>query len=121
MVVIKEDLCVALLIEDGSHITDIHYGALLGSLIEERIPFKFKHNVLRVVLGLFKFKLSGGDADGEWLDVEHRMAIWVRILGTHRIPDPTGTGTGMIFYSLVSPVPDLKRDDYEAGIFTHPR
>jgi hypothetical protein len=49
------------------------------------------------------------------------MAIWVRILGTHRIPDTTGTGTGMIFYSLVSPVPDLKRDDYETGIFTHPR
>jgi hypothetical protein len=25
------------------------------------------------------------------------MAIWVRVLGTRRVPDLTGTGTGMIF------------------------
>jgi hypothetical protein len=34
------------------------------------------------------------------------MAIWVRVPDTRRVPDPTGTGTGMIFYPRVTPVPD---------------
>jgi hypothetical protein len=45
------------------------------------------------------------------------MAIWVRVPGTHRVSDPTGSGTGMIFYPRVAPVPDPNRDGYEAGIF----
>jgi hypothetical protein len=34
------------------------------------------------------------------------MAIWVRVPDTRRVPDLTGTGTGMIFYPRVAPVPD---------------
>jgi hypothetical protein len=45
------------------------------------------------------------------------MAIRVRVPDTHRVPDPTGTGTGMIFYLWVAPVPDLNRDGYGTGIF----
>jgi hypothetical protein len=43
-------------------------------------------------------------------DTKIRDAIWVRV------PDPTGTGTGTIFYSRVAPIPDPKsrrvRDEY---------
>jgi hypothetical protein len=42
------------------------------------------------------------------------MAIQVRVPDTHRVPDPTGTGT--IFYLRVAPVPDPNRDGY----FSHP-
>jgi hypothetical protein len=31
-----------------------------------------------------------------------------------------GLGTGMIFYLRVAPIPDLNRDGYGAGIFSHP-
>jgi hypothetical protein len=48
------------------------------------------------------------------------MAIQVRVPDTHRVPDPTGTGTGTIFYPWVAPVPDPNRDGYETGIFSHP-
>jgi hypothetical protein len=51
VVTVEEDLCVVILIEDGSLITRVHYDALLGSLIEERIPFDVKNGVLRVMLG----------------------------------------------------------------------
>jgi hypothetical protein len=40
------------------------------------------------------------------------MAIRVRVPDTRRVPDPTGTGTGTIFYPWVAPVPDLNRDEY---------
>jgi hypothetical protein len=33
----------------------------------------------------------------------------------------SGTGTGTIFYPRVAPVPDLNRDGYGTGIFSHPR
>jgi hypothetical protein len=49
------------------------------------------------------------------------MAIRVWVPDICRIPDPTGTGMGMIFYLWVAPVPDLNRDEYETGIFFHPR
>jgi hypothetical protein len=45
------------------------------------------------------------------------MAIWVRVPDTRRVPDPTGMGTGMIFYLWVAPVPDPNREGYEMGIF----
>jgi hypothetical protein len=48
------------------------------------------------------------------------MAIRVRVPDTCRVPDPTGTGTGTIFYPWVAPVPDPNRDGYEMGIFSHP-
>jgi hypothetical protein len=48
-------------------------------------------------------------------DTKIRDAIWVRV------PDPTGTGTGMIFYPWVAPMPDPNRDRYGTGIFSHPR
>jgi predicted alpha/beta hydrolase len=47
------------------------------------------------------------------------MAIQVRVLDTRRVPDPTGTGMGMIFYSRVAPDPN--RDGYGTGIFSYPR
>jgi hypothetical protein len=34
------------------------------------------------------------------------MAIWVRVPDIRRIPNLTDTGTGMIFYLWVAPVPD---------------
>jgi hypothetical protein len=49
------------------------------------------------------------------------MAIRVRVPDTRQVPDPTGTGTGTIFYPWVTPVPDPNRDGYETGIFSHPR
>jgi hypothetical protein len=49
------------------------------------------------------------------------MAIRVRVPDTHRVPDPTGMSTGMIFYPRVTSVPDPNRDGYGAGIFFHPR
>jgi hypothetical protein len=42
------------------------------------------------------------------------MTIWVRV------PDPTGMGTGMIFYPWVAPVPDPNRDGYDTDIFFLP-
>jgi hypothetical protein len=48
------------------------------------------------------------------------MAIRVRVSGTRWVPDPTGTGIGMIFYPRVTPVSDPNRDGYETGIFSHP-
>jgi hypothetical protein len=49
------------------------------------------------------------------------MEIRVRVPGTHRVPDPTGLGTGMIFCPRVALVPDPNRDGYAADIFFHPR
>jgi hypothetical protein len=49
------------------------------------------------------------------------MTIWVRVHDTRRVPDPTGTGTGTIFYPRVAPIPDLNQDGYETDIFSHPR
>jgi hypothetical protein len=46
-----------------------------------------------------------------------RVGMAIRV----RVPDPMGTGTGMIFYLWVAPVPDPNRDGYETGIFSHPR
>jgi hypothetical protein len=40
------------------------------------------------------------------------MAIQVRVPDTRRVPDPTGTGMGMIIYPWVAPVPDSSRDGY---------
>jgi hypothetical protein len=37
------------------------------------------------------------------------MAIRVRVPDTRRVPDPTGTGTGTIFYPRVAPVPESRR------------
>jgi hypothetical protein len=34
------------------------------------------------------------------------MAIRVRVSGTRRVPDPTGTGVGTIFHPWVAPIPD---------------
>jgi hypothetical protein len=34
------------------------------------------------------------------------MAIRVRVPGTRRVPDPTGTGMGTIFHPWVAPMPD---------------
>jgi hypothetical protein len=48
------------------------------------------------------------------------MAIWVWVPDTRRVPDPTGTGMGMIFYPWVAPVPNPNRDRYGTGIFSHP-
>jgi hypothetical protein len=42
-------------------------------------------------------------------------------LGTGTRPDPTGMGTGTIFYPRVAPVPDPNRDRFRTGIFSHPR
>jgi hypothetical protein len=39
------------------------------------------------------------------------MAIWVRV------PDPMRMGTGTIFYSWISSVPEPKRDRYMPVIF----
>jgi hypothetical protein len=49
--------------------------------------------------------------------VQLGMTIRVWVSDTHWVPDPTGTGTEMIFYTRVAPVPDPKRDGY----FSHPR
>jgi hypothetical protein len=49
------------------------------------------------------------------------MAIRVRVSDNHRVLDPTGMGTGTIFYPRVAPVPDPNRDGYGTGIFFHPR
>jgi hypothetical protein len=49
------------------------------------------------------------------------MTIRVRVSGIRRVPDPTGTDTGIIFYPRVAPVPDPNRDGYRAGIFSHSR
>jgi hypothetical protein len=38
-----------------------------------------------------------------------------------RRDDNLGTGTRMIFYPRVAPVPDPNRDGYGTGIFSHPR
>jgi hypothetical protein len=46
------------------------------------------------------------------------MIIWVRIPDTRRVPDLMRLGTGMIFYSWVSHIPDLNRDGYEVNIFS---
>jgi hypothetical protein len=47
------------------------------------------------------------------------MTIQVRVPDTRRVPDPTGTGTGMgtIFYPRVAHVPDPNRDGYGTCIF----
>jgi hypothetical protein len=37
-----------------------------------------------------------------------------------RVPDPTGTGTRIIFYLRVAPVPDPNRDGYGTSIFFPP-
>jgi hypothetical protein len=34
------------------------------------------------------------------------MAIRVRVPGTRRVPDPTGTGMGTIFHPWVAPIPN---------------
>jgi hypothetical protein len=34
-----------------------------------------------------------------------------------RVPDPIGSGTRIIFYQWVAPVPNPKRDEYGTGIF----
>jgi hypothetical protein len=44
------------------------------------------------------------------------MAIQVWVPDTRQVLDPTGTG--MIFYPQVAPVPDLNQDGYETGIFS---
>jgi hypothetical protein len=49
------------------------------------------------------------------------MAIRVRVPDIHRVPDPMGIDTGMIFYPRVALVPDLNWDEYETGIFFHLR
>jgi hypothetical protein len=49
------------------------------------------------------------------------MAIRVWIPDTRRVPDPIGTGMGMVFYPWVAPVPEPNRDGYRTGIFFHPR
>jgi hypothetical protein len=41
-------------------------------------------------------------------------------VGTNRDVN-SGTGTGMIFYPQVAPVPDPNRDGYGTDIFFHPR
>jgi hypothetical protein len=48
------------------------------------------------------------------------MTIRVRVSSTHWIPDPMGTGTGMIFYLWAGPVPDLSRGGYRHGYFFWP-
>jgi hypothetical protein len=48
------------------------------------------------------------------------MTIWVRVPDIRRVPDPTGTGTGMIFYPRVTPVSDPNQDGYGTSIFSHP-
>jgi hypothetical protein len=45
------------------------------------------------------------------------MTIWVRVSGTHRVPDPMGLDMEIIFYLRVAPVPDPNRDGYGASIF----
>jgi hypothetical protein len=45
------------------------------------------------------------------------MAIQVWVLDTHRVPDPTGKGMGMIFYPWMALVPDPNQDGYGTGIF----
>jgi hypothetical protein len=46
------------------------------------------------------------------------MAIRVPVPDTRRVPDPTGTGMGTIFYPRVAPVPNPNQDGYRAGIFS---
>jgi hypothetical protein len=46
------------------------------------------------------------------------VAIRVWVLGTRRVLDPMGLGTGTIFYPWVVPVPDLKLHGYSAGNFS---
>jgi hypothetical protein len=48
------------------------------------------------------------------------MAIRVQLPDTCWVPDPTGTGTEMIFYSWVASVPDPNRDEYGTSIFFSP-
>jgi hypothetical protein len=36
------------------------------------------------------------------------------------VPDPTGMGTGIIFYPQVAPISDPNRDGYGTGIFFSP-
>jgi hypothetical protein len=50
-------------------------------------------------------RLSDEDARGLGMSIR----VWV--LNTRRVPDPTSTGMGMIFYPWVAPVPDPNRDD----------
>jgi hypothetical protein len=40
------------------------------------------------------------------------MAIRIQVFDTRRVSDPTGTGTGTIFYLQVTHVPDLNQDGY---------
>jgi hypothetical protein len=49
------------------------------------------------------------------------MTIQVRVPDIRWVPDPTGTGTEMIFYPQVALIPDPNRDGYGTGIFYHPR
>jgi hypothetical protein len=49
------------------------------------------------------------------------MAIRVQVPDIRWVLDPTGTGTGMIFYPRVTLIPDPNRDEYGTGIFFHPR
>jgi hypothetical protein len=48
------------------------------------------------------------------------MEIRIWVPDTRRIPDPTGTSTGTIFYPRVAPVPDPIRDGYGTGHFFPP-
>jgi hypothetical protein len=49
------------------------------------------------------------------------MTIQVRVSDTRQVPDPMGTGTGMIFSPWVAPVLNPNRDGYGTGIFSHQR
>jgi hypothetical protein len=49
------------------------------------------------------------------------IEIYVGMAIRVRVPDLTGTGTGIIFYPWVAPVLDPNRDGYGTGIFSHPR
>jgi hypothetical protein len=44
---------------------------------------------------------------------------WAGMAIQVRVPDLTSTGTGMIFYLRVAPVPDPNWDEYRTGIFPH--
>jgi hypothetical protein len=48
------------------------------------------------------------------------MTIRVQVPSTRQVTDPTGSGTGTIFYPQVAPVPDPNRDRYGMGIFFQP-
>jgi hypothetical protein len=45
------------------------------------------------------------------------MAIQVRVSGTRRLLDQTGTDMGMIFFLRVEPVPDSNQIGFECGYF----